>query len=172
MPKFIRDAFPVLCFVFLLVLSLTCSPAIADEIDEMAGEETTEEEEEEEEEDATPPVEPETVEEVQEDVEVTEGSQDAVEDEEGGTEPESGSGTTDAVDRAILEIGKDLHELKYLLAPMELQSSEATQYLPEGAAGEISAYMIPFLWGMGAGLVAYLIGLCWRSAERLMGLVG
>ena len=55
MPKFIRDAFPVLCFVFLLVLSLTCSPAIADEIDAMAGEETTEEDEEEEEEDATPP---------------------------------------------------------------------------------------------------------------------
>ncbi len=67
---------------------------------------------------------------------------------------------------AVLSVqGNDEMDLKQT-------SAEALfEYLPEGAAEYASGYFTPFLWGIAAGFVAYLIGLAWESMVRFFGLV-
>lgn len=43
-------------------------------------------------------------------------------------------------------------------------------YLPEGSAAYCASYLTPFLWGIAAGFVAYLLGFVWESFTRLLGL--
>ena len=59
--------------------------------------------------------------------------------------------------------------------PEELSkvTADATfSYVPDGTPQFVASYMTPFLWGMAAGFVAFLIGYLWEAFARLIGLSG
>lgn len=51
-----------------------------------------------------------------------------------------------------------------------LSPDDALRYLPQGSAEYVAGYMTPFLWGIAAGFVAFLIGYVWDAFVRLLGL--
>lgn len=80
--------------------------------------------------------------------------------------------STDAEASEDIEgISEQVENIRQLLLVYPLSEEDALINLPEGSADSLQVFMQPFIWGMCAGFVAYLIGLSWRSMLRLMGTI-
>lgn len=53
-----------------------------------------------------------------------------------------------------------------------ITADRAFSFVPSGTPAFVAQYMTPFLWGMAAGFVAFLIGYLWEAFARLVGLAG
>lgn len=51
-------------------------------------------------------------------------------------------------------------------------TDDALAYLPPDAPAYVGSYLTPAVWGVAAGLVAFLIGYVWEAFARLLGLAG
>lgn len=53
-----------------------------------------------------------------------------------------------------------------------LSMEQVLAYVPEGGPTFATSFLTPLLWGIGAGLVLFIIGNLWESFLALMGLAG
>lgn len=51
-----------------------------------------------------------------------------------------------------------------------LTTEHVLSYVPTDAPQYVASYLTPALWGIAAGIVAFLIGFCWDAFKRLLGL--
>lgn len=51
-----------------------------------------------------------------------------------------------------------------------LTTEQVVAYVPTDAPQFVASYMTPVLWGIAAGIVAFLIGFVWDAFKRLLGL--
>lgn len=76
--------------------------------------------------------------------------------------------TADDVQRAVSEA---LAESSQQSEVVTLTSAEdVLRHVPQDFPQYVSGYLTPFLWGMAAGFVAFLIGFTWDAFMRLLGL--
>lgn len=89
------------------------------------------------------------------------------------TQLSSQSGKLDAVSDTVVETNELVKTMAEQEGTTEVEAMDLDDLLalvPEGASAEIVSYMqYPFIWGMAAGIVGYLISLVIGAFYRLLG---
>lgn len=67
---------------------------------------------------------------------------------------------------SAIETGSEIDGLE------RLTTEQVVQYVPNDAPQYVASYLTPALWGIAAGIVAWLIGYVWDAMRRLLGLAG